>query len=97
MPILLCWGQLACGETGILAAIGEILIRVSAFSAGTNQKGEQELRETLTDEEVKKLLQTVKATSDAVGIPQENFEINPAEEFGKAIDKALGEQNPISE
>ncbi len=57
-----------------------------------NEEGKTEPKEHLTDEEVRNLLSTVKDKADTAEIPDENYEINPAREFGKVIDKALGEE-----
>jgi hypothetical protein len=53
---------------------------------------ETRLKETLTDEEVRKFLKAVKEKVDEADIPVEPYEIDPVEEFKKAIDDVMLKQ-----
>ena len=51
--------------------------------------GSQELKERLTDEELKAFLEKAKEKADAAAVPDEAFDVNIADEIEKAIDKAI--------
>ncbi len=51
--------------------------------------GNQQLKERLTDDELKAFLEKAKEKADAASVPDEPFEVNIADELEKAIDKAL--------
>jgi len=50
---------------------------------------ERQLKQKLTDEEVRTFLAKVKETADAHQIPDEPYKIDPVAEFKKMVDKAL--------
>ena len=52
--------------------------------------GQQELKETITTDELKALIEAARARADEAGVPNEPFEVNIADEIDKAIDAALG-------
>ncbi len=51
--------------------------------------GSEQLKERLTDDELKAFLEKAKEKADAASVPDEPFEVNIADELEKAIDKAL--------
>lgn len=51
--------------------------------------GSEQLKERLTDAELKAFLEKAKEKADAANVPDEPFEVNIADELEKAIDKAL--------
>jgi len=51
--------------------------------------GSQQLKERLTDDELKAFLEKAKEKADAASVPDEPFEVNIADELEKAIDKAI--------
>jgi hypothetical protein len=55
------------------------------------KKGENEweLKQKLTDDEVRAFLATVKGTADKHNIPNEPYKIDPVAEFKKVVDEAL--------
>ncbi len=57
---------------------------------GTKQPdGEWELKETLTDEELRTFLAEAKSRADAAGIPEEVEEVDPSDEIKRIIDAVL--------
>jgi len=57
-------------------------------TAGPN--GERQLKERITDDELKAFLKDLKDLADKAEVPEEPFEVDIGEEFKKAVDKALG-------
>lgn len=51
--------------------------------------GSQRLKNRLTDEELKAFIENAKAKADTVGVPDEPFDVNIADELDNAIDRAL--------
>ena len=51
--------------------------------------GSEQLKERLTDDELKAFLEKAKEKADAASVPDEPFEVNIADELEKAIDKAI--------
>ena len=51
--------------------------------------GSERLKERLTDDELKAFLAKAKEKADAASVPDEDFEVNIADELEKAIDNAL--------
>ena len=68
-----------------------VMTAIKAFDMITEQKtgNQRELKQKLTDDEVRALLAELKRVADEEEIPDEPFEVNMAEEFRKAIDRAL--------
>lgn len=62
---------------------------VMQFVMQKQPDGNQQLKERLTDDELKAFLEKAKEKADAANIPDEPFEVNIADELEKAIDKAL--------
>ncbi|MCO6455867.1 MAG: hypothetical protein J5I93_11270 [Pirellulaceae bacterium] len=55
----------------------------------TGPNGEQQMKERLTDEEVRQFLASVKQKADDAGVPDEEFKIDIGETMRQAIDRAL--------
>ena len=53
--------------------------------------GTLELKEKVTDDELKEFLATAKEQADAAGIPAEVEAVDPSDEFKRLVDKTLGE------
>lgn len=53
--------------------------------------GNMELKEMVTDDELKAFLTTAKEQADAAGIPEEVEAVDPSDEFKRIVDKTLGE------
>ena len=53
--------------------------------------GNMELKEKVTDDELKEFLATAKEQADAAGIPEEVEAVDPSDEFKRIVDKTLGE------
>jgi hypothetical protein len=53
--------------------------------------GEVELKETVTDDELKAFLTAAKEQADAAGIPEEVEAVDPSDEFQRLVDKTLGD------
>ena len=51
--------------------------------------GEWELRESVSDDELRKLFEIVEAKADEAGIPEEVEEVDPSDELRRIIDEAL--------
>lgn len=62
---------------------------VMQFVMQRQPDGNQQLKERLTDDELKAFLEKAKEKADAASVPDEPFEVNIADELEKAIDKAL--------
>ena len=58
-----------------------------------DDKGRQQLRESLTDDELKTFLGQLKSAADKAKVPHEPYEVDIAAEFRKAV--AHGKANPI--
>ncbi len=56
----------------------------------TDTQGQKQIKEKLTDEEVRAFLAKVREKADAASIPEEPYEVKPAEEFGRIVDEILG-------
>jgi hypothetical protein len=54
--------------------------------------GQKQLKERLTDDELKAFLKDLKTLADDANVPDEPFEVDIGEEFKKAVDKALGSE-----
>jgi hypothetical protein len=67
--------------------LDEILALISTADA----QGNRRVKEKLTDEEVRAFLAKVREKADAASIPEEPYEVKPAEEFGRIVDEVLGE------
>jgi hypothetical protein len=52
--------------------------------------GNMELKETVTDDELKAFLATAKEQADAAGIPEQVEAVDPSDEFQRIVDKTLG-------
>jgi hypothetical protein len=59
--------------------------------ADKQPNGNWKLRDTLTDEELRKFLEVAKAEADKAGIPEAPQTIDPSEELKRIVDEALGE------
>jgi hypothetical protein len=70
-----------------------ILDLVSVRQAG----GGRQIRQKLSDAEVRALATRVKEVADRAGVPDEPFEIDCVAEFGKAIDLEMGEHRGEAE
>ena len=55
----------------------------------TDANGDQQLKERITDQELRTFLDACRAKVDQAGVPDEPFTVKPSEEFRKAIDRAL--------
>lgn len=65
---------------------------------GTKQPdGEWELKETLTDEELRTFLAEAKSRADAAGIPETVEEVDPSDEIKRIIDAVLNPEAPETE
>ena len=53
--------------------------------------GNMELKEKVTDDELKSFLATAKEQADAAGIPEEVEAVDPSDEFKRIVDQTLGE------
>lgn len=53
--------------------------------------GNMELKEQVTDDELKEFLATAKEQADEAGIPEEVEAVDPSDEFKRIVDKTLGE------
>jgi hypothetical protein len=51
-----------------------------------------QLRENVTDEQLRAFLSTAKAKADEAGIPEKSEEFDPSDEVKRIIDEAMGEQ-----
>jgi hypothetical protein len=56
-------------------------------------KNQRQFKKTITDTELKKFLALVRSKADEVEIPEEAYQIDPAAEFGKLIDRALAAED----
>lgn len=57
-----------------------------------DEDGQWQLKDNPTSEELRDFLAAAQRLADDAGVPDEAFEVNVAEEFRKAIDDALGEE-----
>lgn len=71
----------------------ETLQRSFSMLAVTDAKGNQQLKESLTDDELKTFIGQLKDTADKAKIPNEPYEVDIAAEFRKAVEH--GKANPI--
>jgi len=53
--------------------------------------GNRQLKETVTDQELRDFLAGCKQKADEAEVPDEPFEVKVSEEFRRAVDRALGE------
>lgn len=65
------------------------LEQVGAPITVTKPDGSTELKETVTDEELRAFLKLARDKADEHEVPDEPFDVNIAEELEKAIDSAL--------
>ena len=61
------------------------------FVADRNPDGGWELKPQVPDEDLRAFLQAAKEKADAAEIPDEDYEVDPVDEFRKLVDEALGE------
>lgn len=57
----------------------------------TDRQGNQQLKERVTDEELRAFLAECKTLADGASIPEERFDVDIGDEFKKAVDRALEE------
>jgi len=55
----------------------------------TNAEGEWQLKESVTDQELRDSLAQCRRIADEAGVPEEPFEVDLGKEFKKAVDQAL--------
>lgn len=54
-----------------------------------SSEGNKQLKDTLTDDELRSFLGQLKQLADGAEIPDASFEVKISEEFRKAVDRAL--------
>lgn len=64
--------------------------RVLQHIADRDAKGEWQLRQQVSDDDLRKFLDAAKQEADTAEIPEEVVEIDPSDELKKIIDQALG-------
>ena len=57
----------------------------------TSPSGEVQVKEDLSDEELRSFLAKAKTAADEAGVPEEVPEVDPSDEIRKVIDEAMGE------
>ncbi len=57
--------------------------------ADRKQDGQWQIRNKLTDEELRKFLEAAKAKADAADVPDQDFDVDPVQEFRRLVDEAL--------
>lgn len=64
--------------------------RVLVHIADKDAEGQWQMRETVTDEELKAFLDAAKKEADEAGVPEEVEPVDPSDELKKVIDAVLG-------
>jgi len=64
------------------------------YVSTTTETGERQFSESVTDEQLRAMLDECNRVADEAGIPDEDFEIDVAQEFKRAVDRALGVDTP---
>jgi len=76
---------------------GEDLEAALDHVSTTSETGERQLSESVSDEQLQSMLEECNRVADEAGIPDEDFEIDVAREFKRAVDRALGVDTPDEE
>jgi len=71
----------------------EAIDRAFATVADKQPDGDWQLREQVSDEQLKKLFSIARVEADGAEIPEEVEEVDPSDEIGRIVDEALQEQN----